>query len=252
MIETGFFGEDITLLKEQYQLKETIVTIIADNASYIQTAKKEIQKCRKEIEQFIEKNEEFEFTLRPFNCSKEAPKIIQRMCKSSRKFNIGPMSTVAGIIAEFALKSMISKGAKNAIVDNGGDIALISEKTVRIGIYTGNHNTRKLAFKILPKNKIIGICTSSGLVGHSFSFGNADATIVFSENVSLADAAATALGNLVRRKSNINGAFKILNNIAEINGAAVFIDDKIGLWGDVPEIIAAKVPYRLITKGAVL
>ncbi|GAI37618.1 unnamed protein product, partial [marine sediment metagenome] len=170
-------------------------------------------------------------------------------CRSSEKLNVGPMSTVAGIIAEQAVKAMVSNGAKHAIVDNGGDIALFSYKTVNVGIYMGKQSAGHFAFRVLPKNKIVGICTSSGNIGHSTSFGNTDAVVVISHNVSLADATATALGNLVNTEKDIKDAFKILENIGEIIGAMVIIDNKIGLWGDVPQIVRANVPYDLITKG---
>lgn len=237
--------------RERFQLRETIVTIIAENDVHIESAKKEIQKCRNEIEQFIRKDRFFRITFEPYRCSKDEPEIIRKMCKSSEKLNVGPMSTVAGVIAEQAVKAMISKGAQYAIVDNGGDIALFSYKTVNVGIYKGKQSAGHFAFQVLPKNEIIGICTSSGNIGHSLSFGNADAVTVISHDISLADAAATALGNLVNTEKDIKGAFKVLENIGEIIGAMVIIDNKIGLWGDVPQIVRANVPYELITKGGV-
>ena len=159
------------------------------------------------------------------------------------------MATVAGIIAEYAIKAMIKNGAKHAIVDNGGDIAIFSNRPVSIGIYTGHQSTSNFAIKISPQNKILGICTSSGNIGHSFSFGNTDAVTVISRDVSLADAAATALGNIVNSENDIKNAFKILANCNKISGAAIFINNKIGLFRDFPEIIHADVPYELITRG---
>jgi len=144
---------------------------------------------------------------------------------------------------------MVSNGSKYAIVDNGGDIAIFSNKKVNVGVYTGNENTGCLAFEILPKNKITGVCTSSGKIGHSFSFGNSDAVTVFSKNISVADAAATIIGNIVNRKKDIKKAFRIIENITDITGAMIVIDDKIGLWGNVPKIVAVNVPYELITRG---
>ena len=243
------FSDDNALKKEQFQLKETIVTIIAEKDAYIEAAKKEIQKRRNEIEQFIRKDEFFEVSLKPYNYSEKDPEIIKKMCESSEKLNVGPMATVAGVIAEYAIKAMISKGAKHAIVDNGGDIAIFSNRTVRVGIYTGNQNTNRYAFQVLPKNKILGICTSSGKIGHSLSFGNTDAVTVFSHDVAIADAAATALGNLVYARQDIKNAFKIFDGIEEITGAIIVIGDKIGLWGNVPQIVPANVPYELITRG---
>lgn len=232
-----------------FKIKETIVTIIAEKDTHIEAAKKEIQKRRREIEQFIQEDNFFKFTFEPYKYPKDAPKVIKKMCRSSEKFNIGPMSTVAGVIAEYAVKAMISSGAQYAIVDNGGDIALFSNKTVNVGIYTGNTSTDNFALQILPRDNILGICASSGKIGHSLSFGNTDAVIVISYDVALADAAATALGNLVNTEKDIKNAFKILEHIKEISAAMIIIDNKIGLWGKVPKIIPAKVPYELITKG---
>ena len=239
------------LKRVHFQQNETIVTIIAKE-EFIETAKEEIRKCRKEIEKFIEKDEFFKVTFEPYTCDNNAPEIIKKMCRSSEKFNIGPMSTVAGIIAEYAVKAMGAQGSKYAIVDNGGDIAIFVDKTVNIGIYTGNKYSGKFAFQILPSNRIIGVCTSSGNIGHSFSFGNADAVTVISHDVSIADAAATALANVVNGEKDINDAFSTIKNVREVIGAAVFVDNKIGLWGTVPKIFPAIVPYELITKGVVI
>jgi len=192
------FNSDNEIKREHFQLKETITTIIAEKDKYIETAKGEIKKRRNEIEQFIQDDEFFEACLKPYDFSKKDPEIIRKMCESSEKLNVGPMATVAGIIAEYAVKAMVSKGAKYAIVDNGGDIALFSNRIVNIGIFTGKQCTGKLAYQVLPDDRILGICTSSAKIGHSLSFGNTDAVTVISHNVALADAAATAL-SLPRR-----------------------------------------------------
>jgi len=191
----------------------------------------------------------FKTIFKPYKYDKNAPKIIKKMCDASKKFDIGPMSAVAGTIAYYAVKEMIEKGATYAIVDNGGDIAFISDRTVHIGIYTGNDQTGQLAFEIKSTNKILGVCTSSGKIGHSFSYGNTDASIIFSEDLSLADAAATALGNQVKNVDDVEKSFTILNDKKRITAALVFFKDKIGLWGDMPSIVPADVPYNLITRG---
>jgi len=246
------FSSDFELIKEQFQLKETIITITAENNYYIEIAKKEIQRSRKEIEGFIQKNSFFIDTLKPYTSHEEDPEIIKKMCKSSKKLNVGPMATVAGVIAEYAVKAMISKGSKHAIVDNGGDIAIFSNKPVNIGIYTGNQSTNNFSFKISPKSEIIGVCTSSANVGPSLSFGNTDAVTVISHDVAIADAAATALGNYVNVGHDIRNGFRIIHSFDEIIGSIIIIGDKIGLWGNIPQIELADIPYELITKGRVL
>jgi len=235
--------------REHFQLKETIVTIIAENDYYIEIAKNEIIKRRNEIEQFIKKDDFFEVTYEPYEPPIDAPESIQKMCNSSEKFKIGPMSTVAGTISEYAVRAMKKAGAKHAIVDNGGDISVYSKYRVNIGIYTGNKVYDQLALQIQPTgDKILGICTSSGWIGHSHSFGNTDAVTIISNNVSLADAAATSLGNQVKQKSDINSAFKILQNKPDIICAIIFINGYVGLWGKVPKFVYANIPYKIITK----
>jgi len=251
MINKIVFESDIVTKRVNFQLNETVVTIITDKKCYVDAAINEIIKCRKEIKKYIEKNPVFNDTLDPFICEKNSPDIIKKMCGSSEKFNIGPMSTVAGIIAEYSLKKMISLGARHAIVDNGGDIALVTNRPIKIGLYTGRKYTGQFAFNILPQDQILGICTSSGKIGHSFSFGNTDSVTIFSRDVALADGAATAVANQINTGDEIEQGCKILDRVDGIIGATVVIDNKIGFWGKVPEIVEANVPYKLITQGVV-
>ncbi len=237
-------------MKELYQLKETIVTIKADEKKYIEIAKKSIVSNRHLLEQYILKNPYFKITLEPHDCTEKAPEIASRMSEASKRVGIGPMSAVAGTISAFAVEAMREAGALYAIVDNGGDIAYITDRVLHIGIYAGNSTVKDLAFAIQPTDHVKGICTSSGTVGPSISFGMADAAIVFSENVSLADAAATALGNATETGSkSVEEAFKIVKGVSEIDGAVVIQGENIGMWGTLPEIVKANVDYDCITKG---
>ena len=77
-----------------------------------------------------------------------------------------------------------------------------------------------------------GICTSSGTIGHSLSFGKADAVTVVARDAALADAAATALGNLVQNPQDIGKALELAPTIPLIEGALIIVQDKIGIWGN--------------------
>ncbi len=82
----------------------------------------------------------------------------------------------------------------------------------------------------------------------------ADAAAVFSDDVSLADAAATALGNEVggTGKEAVEISFRaIRGGIPGIKGALVIQGGEyIGMWGgDLPEITRADVRYEYITKA---
>ena len=78
----------------------------------------------------------------------------------------------------------------------------------------------------------------------------ADAAAVFSDDVSLADAAATALGNEVGTgKEAVEISFRAIRGIPGIKGALVIQGEYIGMWGDLPEITRADVRYEYITKA---
>jgi ApbE superfamily uncharacterized protein (UPF0280 family) len=75
------------------------------------------------------------------------------------------------------------------------------------------------------------VCTSSGTVGHSLSFGRADAACVVAADTALADACATALGNRVIAAAAIPEALAWLETVPGIDGAAVVVGEHLGAWG---------------------
>ena len=227
-------------MKERFKLKETLVWITADEKRYIEIAKAEIKERRKELERFVRWHPYFLVTLECYQIEEKdkIPEIVTRMIQSAGKFSIGPMSTVAGALAEFAVEAMRDAGAAHAMVDNGGDIALLSDREMLVGIYAGESPfSNRLALKIKPSSTLLGICTSSGSVGHSISFGYADAATVISNSASLSDAAATVLCNFVTDAHSISKAFHVINHVKGIESALVIYKDTLATWGRMPELI---------------
>jgi len=178
-------------------------------------------------------NPEFGHSLVPIKDDPLAPKIVQEMIYSSRLANVGPMASVAGAIAESVSKDLI-KFSRDIIIENGGDIYLYTSRERIIGIYAGKSPfSLKIGILIEPKDSPIGICTSSGTVGHSLSFGKADAVSVISKSGALADASATAIGNIVRGEEDVEFALKMGREIKGILGILIICGDKIGLWGNI-------------------
>ena len=234
-------------MKESFWLKETFVWITADEKKYIEIAKEEIKQRRKELERFVRWNPYFLVTLESYQIGQteggsdrerdKIPEIVRRMIESAGKFGIGPMSAVAGTLAEFAVEAMRDAGATHAMVDNGGDVALVNDREVLVGIYAGESPfSERIALTIKPSSSLSGICTSSGTVGHSISFGNADAATVLSNSASLSDAAATALCNSVSDARSITKAFHSFNHAEGIEGALIIYKDVLATWGKIPEI----------------
>jgi len=232
----------------KYRVKETIVTVIADEA-YHQACLDAICRARADLELFIAKDPFFRSTLEPYEPGTDAPAIVRRMCDATACAGVGPMAAVAGTIAEAAVDAMARAGARYALVDNGGDIALLNDETVTVGIYAGQSPIAGLALEVPPRDRILGICTSSGTVGPSISFGNADAALVISDDVALADAAATALGNRITDEKSLASAFDFLKKVPTVTGAIGIIGDKMATYGKLPKVVKAHVDYDKITKG---
>ncbi len=237
--------------RHHFEKEESIVTFLCKD-QYVASGQEALLRSRKILEDYIQENPEFETTHLPYYASKDAPELIRHMCREAEKVGVGPLAAVAGALAEESLKALLDAGAKEALVDNGGDIALFIRKPVNIGIFAGNSPLSELAFEVTPRSEPSGICTSSGTVGHSFSYGKADAAVVISSNVVLADAAATVLGNRVKEEKDLNGCFDFLEDVPEIEGALVIYHDKIALWGKLPELIKSRVDVNLITKGEIV
>lgn len=181
--------------------------------------------------QFIEG---FEKSLIPISEKSDDP-IIQHMIDVSRKVGVGPMAAVAGTISEqVVLKTINLTATKQMIVENGGDIYISSKKERNILIFAGaSPFSNKIGIRIPKSYMPVGICTSAGTFGHSLSFGNADAVVVISKDTALADATATAIGNLVVNKEDINKGLAFGKTIEGIQGVLIIIADKMGAWGQI-------------------
>ena len=236
------------MLAKKYQIKETIVTVTADE-KYHPACLASITRSRDDLERYILEDPFFKLTFEPYECPSGAPEVVRRMVKATARAGVGPMAAVAGTIAWLALEEMVKAGARYGIIDNGGDIALINDRPVVVGIYAGGSPVKGLGLDIGPRDTILGICTSSGTVGPSISLGNSDAALIISEDVSLADAAATALGNRIVDRESLATAFDFLKDIPEVTGAIGIIGDRMATYGELPPIVRADVDYEKITKG---
>jgi ApbE superfamily uncharacterized protein (UPF0280 family) len=143
------------------------------------------------------------------------------------------MAAVAGAIAEAVGRELLAFSPE-IIVENGGDIFMAIERSRTVGIYAGESPfSGKLALQVDPGETPLGICTSSGTVGHSLSFGRADAVIVVSPSTALADAAATAICNMVQDDDDIPRAVDLAQNIDRVAGVVVIKGERMGMWGRV-------------------
>jgi len=213
-------------------VKETDLYIRASR-NLERKALKIVLKYRNKLERYIEQHPTFLTSLKPLPVDEKAPLIVKEMLESAARVGVGPMASVAGAIAEFVGSELLAFSPE-VIVENGGDIYLKSLKRRLIGIYAGKSPlTGKISLEINEKDTPLGICTSSGTVGHSLSYGKADAVIVLSKSATLADAAATAIGNLIVQPSDIPSGVEFAKGIDGLMGVIIIKDDKLGVWGEV-------------------
>jgi ApbE superfamily uncharacterized protein (UPF0280 family) len=188
---------------------------------------------RYQLEQYIAQKPEFLRSLVPLPADEFAPPIVREMIRAAESAGVGPMAAVAGAMAEAVGRDLLPQSPE-VIVENGGDIFLRSFKELKVGIFA---HTSPLSFRvglrIPPTPQGWGVCTSSGTVGPSLSLGRADAVCILSPTAALADAAATAVGNLVHSPPDVSRALDKARSIPGLSGVVIIIGEKLGAWGDV-------------------
>lgn len=213
-------------------VKETDLCICA-RANLKRKALRLVLKYRNMLEKYIEQHPIFPTSMEPLPPDENAPNIVAAMLESASKTGVGPMASVAGAMAEFVGNELLAFSPE-VIVENGGDIYLKSSKKRVIGIYAGKSPlSGKIGVEIEAMETPLGVCTSSGTVGHSFSYGRADAVVVVSRSATLADAAATAIGNLVKQPTDISSAIELARSIDGLKGAIIIAGSSLGFWGKV-------------------
>lgn len=220
----GLVSFDITV-------KETNLNIQAES-DFSRDAVKAVLECRGYIETYIRQYPDFASSLTPLPDTGPAPGVIQGMLTASRNAGVGPMAAVAGAVAEYTGQQLLERSPE-ILVENGGDIFIKSDSDTVFGIYAEDSPFfMKTGIKVKKRAHAYGMCTSSGMLGHSKSFGKADAASVLADSCPFADAVATALGNRVADAADIKDAIEWSKSLASVQGVVIIKGDKIGLWGD--------------------
>jgi ApbE superfamily uncharacterized protein (UPF0280 family) len=189
--------------------------------------------ARREIENRIAADPEFARSLTPLPLADEAPAIIREMLSAAAAAGVGPMAAVAGAVAERVGRALLDRSAQ-VIVENGGDLFIASTQPRTAAIFAGDSPlSERVGLIVKPDQTPLGVGASSGTVGPSLSLGRADAAIATARSAALADAAATALGNLVQSADDLPRALERAQSIAGVLGAVIIIGDQVGAWGEV-------------------
>ncbi len=157
----------------------------------------------------------------------EEPLALEMVCSALAvgDADLTPMAAVAGTIADAVADYLADRGMTKTIVNNGGDIAirLQGEDSATVGI---REDVRSYDFshviRLGPERASWGVATS-GLGGRSLTRGIASAATVIAHKASIADAAATAVGNasFVEDAQVIQEAAEKLDSATDIPGIPV-------------------------------
>jgi len=221
-----------------FEVEETAVTILSDE-KYHKVAKDAIFGARDIIKGKISEDGFFKTTYDPYPVVQSDDYLIKRMCQASVLAGVGPMASVAGAVATYAVEKMVGAGARFAIVENGGDIAIRADRDVTVGLYSDNERFRDLALSIKERDRVFGVCTSSGRIGPSVSLGSSNVSTVISNDVILADACATALGNMAKDSDErtLSDAVETVAMVDDFDCCFVISGGYLVSCGDMPELV---------------
>lgn len=233
----GLVSFDITV-------KETNLNIQADT-DLSRDAIQAVLDCRAILETHIDAYPDFGASLLPLSFDDETqrfdpdfiPEMIHIMMKAGQLANVGPMAAVAGAVAEYTGRALLDR-SDQVVVENGGDIFVKSDTATTITIFA-NHSPFSMTcgIEITTQADPFGICTSAGTLGHSKSFGKADAAMVFSDSCILADAMATSLGNRIQSTKDIQPAIDWGKTVPGVRGIVIILGEHIGIWGQDMKLI---------------
>jgi ApbE superfamily uncharacterized protein (UPF0280 family) len=213
-------------------VKETDLFISAESDL---TAEATAAACdaRRQIEEEIARDPEFARSLAPLPIRPDAGPLVREMLTAASAAGVGPMAAVAGAVAEHVGRALLAHSPQ-VIVENGGDLFIASAQSRTVSIFAGESPlSERVGLVVKPEQTPLGVCTSSGTVGPSLSLGRADAAVALACSAALADAAATALGNIVQSPDDLPRALERAQAIPNLLGAVIIIGDRMGAWGDV-------------------
>lgn len=227
------------MITERIKIDETNILLKTDLQEH--NLHNFILRQRLELIRYIRNHNNFLTSFEPLDVV-ENPYIAKIMSKAGQIADVGPMAAVAGTLSELSMYFLVKNGSKYVILENGGDIALKVNKDVIMGLYAGTSSlSGNIGFKIKHKKTPMGICTSSGTVGHSISLGRADSVTVFADRASIADALATSIANMANGDFDndaVQNSLDKADNYKEFfRGVMIIVGESAGTIGKIPKLV---------------
>jgi uncharacterized protein len=138
-------------------------------------------------------------------------------------------------VAEYVCRDLLAEyEAGEVIVENGGDIFMKLTTPVTVAVHAGNSPlSEKIALQVKPEETPLALCCSSGTVGHSLSFGMADACMIACRSGAGADAYATAFCNQVKNEGLVYEVTEQALGQPQILSVVIIAGEKLGIGGQI-------------------
>ncbi len=187
------------------------------------------------LQEYIFEYPEFRDSFDPIPIHDDDPEIVKGMKEAAFTAGTGPMAAVAGMVAEETGNFLIEKfNPPEFIVENGGDIFLRIIKPITLSIFSGKNKAfENIGLQLDSTTTPAGICTSSGMFGHSVSLGKADSVTVVCRSAYTADAYATGIANQVKSSRDIKPVVES-SFTSEMRSLVCIKDNQIGIRGSLP------------------
>jgi len=167
-----------------------------------------------------------------------APLVAREMARAAAAVNVGPMAAVAGTFAQLVADHFAAE-SPNIIVENGGDIYMHSTRERVVALLPDPTSGARLGIRLARNDFPVSLCASSATIGPSLSLGQGELVVVRSRSGAFADAAATALANLIDTGDDLDLLLARAREYAPLGLEGVFAQagGKLGVWGKM-ELVA--------------
>ena len=212
-------------------VKETDLWVSADQNLEKETRDLVLNQ-RHQLENYIGIHPDFLTTLKPYPEDPYAPPMIKEMIETTRDLGVGPMASVAGAIAQYVGHGLL-KWTDQVILENGGDIFIKTNRSVTVSIFAGESPLSGKIGVMIPQEKMpLGVCASSGTVGHSLSLGSTDIVCIISYVPDIIKA-------YENDKKDLEKIADWTDEMGGVSGGLAIVKDKVAAWGEV-EIVRLK------------
>ncbi|CAM2060295.1 conserved hypothetical protein [Desulfovibrionales bacterium] len=215
----------------QIVVEQTDIWVVAET-DLAWSIQEYVLRLRGVLKAYITIYPEFAASLAPVSVSENAHPLIRQMAAAAAICRVGPMAAVAGAIAEYVAMTF-ANDSPNILVENGGDCYLYSTKPRVVGLLTDPAGVVTLGLALAPQGFPLSLCASSATIGPSLSLGHGKLVVVRAKNGALADATATALGNLLRDRNDIKAVLARAEELAPagVDGLFLQLGGIMAVWG---------------------